>query len=296
MINFTFFNLLYSTIPATGPRNRVVVADVNNFVPGTAPAAATTATPAATTAPAAAQAAVQAPPVYTSDFVDYPVSAAGREIAARMTRAKQEVPHYYLTVDIELKNLLETREKLNANMSEDEQISVNDMFIKAASLAMKTVPAVNSSWMESVVRTFNRCDINVVIGAGDNAQAPVLVDAGSKGLKSISDDMRSHMKSLNSASASPYTAGTFTMVNLGMYGVTSAAPIVTSPQAAVLALGAIEEKVLPNDDVESDVIYRLAPVVTATCSFDHRVVDGAVGAQWLDAYKKLIENPMTMLL
>ena len=93
-----------------------------------------------------------------------------------------------------------------------------------------------------------------------------------------------------------YKCGTFTMVNLGMYGVKSASPIVTAPQAAVLALGTIEERVLPNDDPESEVIYRLAPVLTATCSFDHRVVDGAVGAQWLAAFKKLVENPMSMLL
>merc|ERR1712167_533292 len=94
--------------------------------------------------------------------------------------------------------------------------------------------------------------------------------------------------------AEAYRCGTFTIVNLGMYGVKSAAPIVTMPQAAVLALGSIEERVLPNDDPESEQIYRLADVVTATCSFDHRVVDGAVGAQWLAAFKKLVENPMTM--
>jgi pyruvate dehydrogenase E2 component (dihydrolipoamide acetyltransferase) len=200
---------------------------------------------------------------------------------------------------IKLKALLDTRAKLNAVMGPDEQITVNDMFIKAASLAMKTVPSVNSSWMESVVRTYKRCDINVMIGAGDSAQAPVLLDVGSKGLKGISNEMKTAMNNLSAGSASssaPYAAGTFSMVNLGMYGVTSAAPIVTSPQAAVLALGAIEERVLPNNDPESEVIYRLAPVVTATCSFDHRVVDGAVGAQWLDAFKKLLENPMTMLL
>jgi pyruvate dehydrogenase E2 component (dihydrolipoamide acetyltransferase) len=94
--------------------------------------------------------------------------------------------------------------------------------------------------------------------------------------------------------AAGYASGTFTVVNLGMYGVKSAAPIVTAPQAAVLALGAIEERVLPSEDPEE--VYRLAQVLTATCSFDHRVVDGAVGAQWLAAFKKLAENPLTMLL
>ena len=96
--------------------------------------------------------------------------------------------------------------------------------------------------------------------------------------------------------AEAYRCGTFTIVNLGMYGIKNAAPIVTMPQAAVLALGSIEERVLPNDDMENGQIYRVADVMTATCSFDHRVVDGAVGAQWLAAFKKLVENPVAMLL
>lgn len=228
--------------------------------------------------------------------------------------------------------LLDTRKSLNAVLGEEEQITVNDMLLKAAGLAMKTVPDVNSSWMETVVRAYSRCDVNVVVGVGDGLVAPVIQDIGSKGIKSISDEVRAAVAGAKAGSlnADAYKCGTFTVVNLGMYGVKSAAPIVTMPQAAVLALGSIEERVLPNDDPESEQIYRLADVVTgefsfvfnfrrptrlltrlplrvptlpsllkprtATCSFDHRVVDGAVGAQWLAAFKKLVENPMTMLL
>lgn len=143
---------------------------------------------------------------------------------------------------------------------------MNDMLLKAAGLAMKSVPDVNSSWMETVVRTYSRCDINVVVGVGDGLVAPVVEDIGGKGIKSISDEVRAAVEGAQdgSLSADAYKCGTFTVVNLGMYGVKSAAPIVTMPQAAVLALGSIEERVLPNDDPESEQIYRLAEVVTGT--------------------------------
>jgi len=283
-------------IPPTGPRGRVTAADVARYTQPALAEAATAAAPAAV-GTAAAAAPVLAPS-QGDGFMDFPVSEASREIAARMTKAKQQVPHYYLTVDIEMDQLLKTRALLNSALADDAQLTVNDLLVKGAALAMKAVPDVNASWMETAVRVFSRCDINVVLGSGDGLVAPVVVDAGSKGVKAISDEIRAAAAGVEAGTlpTEAYAVGTFTVMNLGMYGVKSAAPIVTMPQAAVLGLGAITERVVPAEDAEADEIYRLAQVLTATCSFDHRVVDGAVGAQWLAAFKKLAENPMTMLL
>lgn len=274
-----------SQITGTGPKGRIIATDVITFSPTTA---------AAVTAAAAPTAA----PVVGDGFVDHPISESAREIAARLTQSKQQVPHYYLSVDLELDALLTLRSQLNAVLPDDEQLTLNDLLVKAAALAAKAVPDVNASWMETFVRSHQRFDVNVVMGVGDGLVAPVVKDVGAKGVKAISDEIRGLAVSAEEGSlaAQDVQVGTFTVLNLGMFGVKSAAPIVTQPQAATLALGAAEERVFPNDDPESEQVYRVATAMTATVSFDHRVVDGAVGAGWLASYKKLVENPMTMLL
>jgi len=272
-----------SEIPGTGPHGRVLAADVSEFEPA---------------APTAAAAAGLPPPVQGDGFVDVAVSQQSMEMAARMVQSKLQVPHYYLNVDIEVSALLEVREQLNGVLGEDEQLSLNDLLIKAAALAMKTTPEVNSSWMESFVRVYDRCDVNLVVGVGDSLLTPVIRDVSGKGVMAISQAVKEAVAGAEDGSLAlaSQELGTFTVVNLGMYGVKAASPIITMPQAAVLALGAVETRVLPNNDSESEEIYRLAPVLSATCSFDHRVVDGAVGAQWMASFKKLVESPVTMLL
>jgi len=272
-----------SQIQGTGPNNRVLAADVESFTPSQAMEAG---------APASAA------PRVGDGFVDFELSEESLRIADQLVASKQLVPHYSLSVDMELTALLEARDQLNQSLPEEDQLSVHDMFVKAAALAMRSVPEVNSSWMETFVRMYHRVDINIMVGVGDGLVAPVIRDAGGKGMKAISDEIRGMVEAAqnNDLGADDAVTGTFTIVNLGMYGVKSASPIISMPQAAVLALGTIEERVLPNNDPESDQIYRVAPMITATCAFDHRVVDGAVGAQWLAAYRKMIESPMTMLL
>lgn len=277
-----------SGIPGTGPIGRIIAADVVGFTPAAAPAVEEV---AGVAAPA------EVAPVQGIGYVDYPISDQAREIAARLTKSKQEVPHYYLSVEIELDSLLALRKELNAAVG-DDSVTLNDLLVKAAALAMKATPGVNASWLGSSVRVYDRCDVNVVAGVGDGLVAPVVKDVGALGLKALSDDIRAKVESAESGTLRPEDCaiGTFSIVNLGMYGVKSASPIVTEPQAAVLALGAAAERVLPNEDPDAEEIYRMATMLTATCSFDHRVVDGAVGAQWLAAYKQLVENPVTMLL
>eukprot|EP00978_Attheya_sp_CCMP212_P010710 scaffold26027_cov70-Attheya_sp.AAC.15 len=289
-------------IIGTGPGGRIIAADVDEYVPVAEVAAAPAAVEASAAAPAvAAVAAPVAPPTIGEGYTDYPLSEAAKGIAAQLTHSKQNVPHYYLTVDLALDELLKMRATLNQSLKlgeDDAGISVNDLLVKAAASAMKAVPSANASWMDSVVRVYDSVDINVVVGSGDALYAPIVRNAGGRGVKAISDDVAAAVASLEEEATGPefHSVGTFTMMNLGMYGIKSCAPIIREPQACALALGAIENRIVPNDDVESEEIYKQSVMLTATLSCDHRVVDGAVGAQWLSAFKSGVENPTTLLL
>lgn len=298
-------------IVGTGPGGRIIAQDVLDYDPSTAPAAVVAAEPVAAAAPAAVAAtpAAAAPlpePVVGAGFTDYSLPASALELASRLHTSKQNVPHYYLTIDLSLDNLTELRASLNSTMKLDEDdggITVNDLLMKAAAAAMKTVPAANASWMNSFVRVYDSVDINVVVGNGSSLYAPVIRDVGRKGLKAVSDDVATATSVVEGEEGSDPTTvpgfgdvGTFTMVNLGMFGVKSCAPIIREPQACALALGVIENRIVPNDDAESEEIYKESVMMTATLSCDHRVVDGAVGAQWLSAFKNHVENPVTLLL
>jgi pyruvate dehydrogenase E2 component (dihydrolipoamide acetyltransferase) len=290
------------TIAGTGPNGRILAADVKEFVPLAATAAATT-TAAAADTPAPAQAVmVAAPPIAGAGYTDYPLSESAKEVAARLMQAKRNVPHYYLTVDVSMDELLKTRAGLNKTLGEDEHLGTYELILKAAAKSMKVVPSANASWMDSVVRVYDSVDINVVIGSGDSLYTPVLRDCASKGLKSISKELGDAVAALEpveegaEAPAVLGGLGTFTVMNLGMYGIKSCAPIIREPQACALAVGAMENRIVPNDDPDSEEIYKESVVMTATLSCDHRVVDGAVGAQWLAAFKSHVENPSTLLL
>eukprot|EP00565_Helicotheca_tamesis_P006500 CAMPEP_0185734428 /NCGR_PEP_ID=MMETSP1171-20130828/22458_1 /TAXON_ID=374046 /ORGANISM="Helicotheca tamensis, Strain CCMP826" /LENGTH=444 /DNA_ID=CAMNT_0028404419 /DNA_START=159 /DNA_END=1493 /DNA_ORIENTATION=- len=289
-------------ITGTGPNGRIIAADVREYVPPAVMEAA----PAAAEAPAAAApaGAPLPPPIPGDGYTDYPLSPAAMEIASQLAHSKQNVPHYYLTVDITLDSLLDLRSTLNSSLGEEEAgISVNDLLIKAAASAMKAVPSANASWMESSVRVYDSVDVNVVVGSGDALYAPVVRNIGGRGVKAISDEVNAAVSAIEDAEEGVGPAGdafgpmgTFTIMNLGMYGVKSCAPIIREPQACALALGAIENRIVPNDDPDSEEIYKQVTMVTATLSCDHRVVDGAVGAQWLGAFKSHAENPATLLL
>ena len=287
-----------STIPGTGPDGRVVAADVKEFVPSAATASSGTPSSEATTAAPAQAAMATASPIPGAGYTDYPISESAKEVAARLAQSKRNVPHYYLTVDISMDALLSLRKELSAAVGEETKLGVYELVIKAAAKSMKAVPSANASWMESVVRVFDSVDMNVVVGTGDNLYTPVIRDCGSKGLKSISDELSSAVSAVESGELTPEFAsmGTFTIMNLGMYGIKSCAPIIREPQACALALGTLENRIVPNDDPDSEEIYKESVMMTATLSCDHRVVDGAVGAQWLSAFKSHLESPSTLLL
>lgn len=293
-------------IVGTGPGGRIIAQDVLDYDPSSAPAPVAVAE-TTTAAPAAAPASTPLPePVKGPGYTDYSLPTSAMELASRLHTSKQNVPHYYLSIDLSLDSLMELRSSLNSTMKLDENdggISVNDLLMKAAASAMKTVPAANASWMGDFIRVYNSVDINVVVGNGSSLYAPVIRDAGRRGLKALSDDVAAATAVVEGEEGSDPTTvpgfgdvGTFTMVNLGMFGVKSAAPIIREPQACALALGVIENRIVPNDDAESEEIYKESVMMTATLSCDHRVVDGAVGAQWLSAFKNHVENPVTLLL
>jgi len=281
-------------IAGTGPGGRILAADVKEYSPSDAAAVAE-----ATPAPGQATIATAAP-VAGEGYTDYPLSVHAQEVAARLQQAKRNVPHYYLTVDVSMDALLATRKSLNETMPDEVyQLGVYEFLLKAASAAMKTVPSANASWMDSHVRVFDHVNLNVVVGSGDSLYTPVIDNVASKGLKAISSELKSFAAALEpveDGEEAPSVLGglgTFTVMNLGMYGIKSCAPIIREPQSCALAIGALENRIVPGDGEE---IYKESVMMTATLSCDHRVVDGAVGAQWLAAFKSHVENPNSLLL
>ncbi|CAJ1930454.1 unnamed protein product [Cylindrotheca closterium] len=281
-----------SSIVGTGPDGRIIADDVKEFDPSTVSAAMPTEGSPGQAAIAAAD------PIPGVGYMDYPISASSKETAMRLAQSKRNVPHYYLTVDVTMDELLKLRSTLSSVLGEESNLGVYELIIKAAAKSMKAVPSANASWMDSVVRVYDSVDVNVVVGTGDNLYSPVIRDCGSKGLKGISDELNAAVTAVEEGELSSEFAsmGTLTILNLGMYGVKSCAPVIREPQSVALAIGALENRIVPNDDLDSEEIYKESVVMTATLSCDHRVVDGAVGAQWLSAFKSYLESPSTLLL
>lgn len=275
----------------TGPRGRVIAADVEEFLASGASAQAE--------APSAAPAVQAAPQADArSGYVDIPHTSMRRVIAQRLTESKATVPHYYLSSEVRIDSLMALRARLNAALPDDERLSVNDFIIKASALALRKVPEMNSSWFDDVIRQYDYVDISVAVAVDAGLITPIVKDADKLGLSGISSTVRDLVTRAREKRLAPheYQGGTFSLSNLGMYGVKHFSAIINPPQAAILAVGAAEKRVVPNDDPEAEVPYKEATVMTVTASCDHRVVDGAVGAQWLGAFRGLVEDPETMLL
>jgi pyruvate dehydrogenase E2 component (dihydrolipoamide acetyltransferase) len=237
------------------------------------------------------------PQVYKENYSDYeilPINNIRKVVARRLTEAKQEVPHFYLTVDCEIDNLLNVREDLNSRAKNNEfKISINDMIIKACAVALMQVPAANASWSEEGIKIYKNANISVAVAINDGLITPIINNANSKGLMTISNEMKELVTQAQDGTLTPdqYQGGTFSISNLGMYGVKNFQAIINPPQGCILAVGKIEKKpVVKNDEI------TIASIMSATLSVDHRVVDGAIGAQFLDSIKTLIEDPLGMLL
>uniref|UniRef100_A0A8C6YTW0 Acetyltransferase component of pyruvate dehydrogenase complex n=1 Tax=Nothoprocta perdicaria TaxID=30464 RepID=A0A8C6YTW0_NOTPE len=273
-------------VKGTGPDGRITKKDVESFVP---PKAAPVMTDALSF-PAGPGAA----PVGT--FTDIPVSNIRRVIAQRLMQSKQTVPHYYLSIDVNMGEVLVLRKELNqVKQLGRRALSVNDFIIKASALACLKVPEANSSWMDTVIRQNHVVDVSVAVSTPAGLITPIVFNAHVKGLASISKDVVSLATKAREGKLQPheFQGGTFTVSNLGMYGIKNFSAIINPPQACILAVGSSEKRLVPADNEKG---FDVASVMSVTLSCDHRVVDGAVGAQWLVEFKNFLEKPVTMLL
>ena len=273
-------------LSGSGPHGRIVKADIEAALAG--------GTPAAAPAPAA-----PSPAVEIAGMPDYdlePLNNMRKTIARRLVEAKQTIPHFYLTIDCEVDRLLAVRKDLNARSPEGEgayKLSVNDFVIRAAALGLRKVPRSNASFSEDGLRFYKWADVSVAVAIDGGLITPIIRRADGKGLAAISNEMKELAGRARDGKLMPeeYQGGTFSVSNLGMFGIKHFEAVINPPQGAILAVGAGEQR-----PVVKDGALAVATVMSCTLSVDHRVVDGALGAQFLAAFKQLIEDPLQMLL
>ena len=279
-------------VRGSGPRGRIVARDLEA-------ARARGVRPAATQSPQYAAEAVKA--IYRDrPFDEVPLDAMRATIAKRVVEAKQTIPHFYLTADVEIGSLLILREEANASAHKNAagdpayRLSLNDFVIKAWAAALQRVPAANAVWAEDRILRFKHSDIAVAVACEGGLMMPVIREAEMKSLTAISDEMRelagrARERRLNPAE---YQGGSSAVSNLGMYGVREFAAVINPPQATIIAVGAARRQAIEKED--GGVAF--ASMMTVTLSCDHRVVDGALGAQLLKTFKEFIEYPITLLV
>jgi len=285
-----------STITGTGPHGRIVKRDVEN-ISAAAPTPTAAATVMSSTAPAAPAISAEAPtygPHEDIPFREERLSGMRKVIAKRLTESKTTVPHFYLTIECELDALLAQRKELNAKLADSGgKLSVNDFIIRATALALKKVPAANVQFAGDKMYWYERADISVAVAVDGGLVTPVVRGADSKGLGEISSDVKDLAGKARAGKLMPedYAGGTISISNLGMYGIKEFSAVINPPQGAILAIGAGEQR-----PVVKDGALAVATVMTVTMSCDHRAIDGAVGAEFLAAFKGFIQDPLTMLL
>ncbi len=220
-------------------------------------------------------------------------SAMRKTIAERLVKSKNEAPHFYLSLDCNIDELLKVRKAINSKSNDKYKISVNDMIIKASSVALLKVPKANASWENENTKYFNNTDISVAVAIEGGLITPIVKNVQSKGLLEISNDMKNLASKAKDGKLQPdeYIGGSFSISNLGMYGIKEFSAVINPPQGCILAVGSGEKRpIVINNEIS------VATIMTVTLSCDHRVVDGAVGAEFLSEFKNLIENPSLMLL
>ena len=278
-----------ASLSGSGPRGRIVKRDIEAAL-AKADAAPAPGPAAAPSAPAPR--APEAPAAPGSGVVAVPNTGMRKTIARRLAESKQTIPHFYLTVDCDIDALLKTRQELNAR-SDAYRLSVNDFVVKAAALALRKTPEANASWTDAATLRYERVDIAVAVAVEGGLVTPVVRDADNKGLAEISAEMADFAARARDGKLKPeeYRGGGFSVSNLGMYGVREFAAVINPPQAGILAVGAGEKRPAVKDGA-----LAIATMMSCTLSGDHRVIDGAIGARFLAAFKRLVEDPLTMLL
>jgi pyruvate dehydrogenase E2 component (dihydrolipoamide acetyltransferase) len=286
-----------SQLQGSGPNGRIVKADVEQAKPGAAPAPKVEASqPAPSTA---APATITPTPAAAPQIPDVPhettkLSNMRKTIARRLTESKQTVPHIYLTVDVRLDKLLALRGDLNASLSaRGVKLSVNDLMIKALAAALIQVPKCNVMFTPNELVTFKRADISVAVSTPEGLITPVITEADTASLSSISTRMKDLAARARDKKLKPeeFTGGTASISNMGMFGIKQFEAVINPPQGMILAVGAGEKRPW----VMEDGALGVATIMSATGSFDHRAIDGADGAELMQAFKNLVENPLGML-
>ncbi|QTD56266.1 pyruvate dehydrogenase complex dihydrolipoamide acetyltransferase [Parasphingorhabdus cellanae] len=280
-----------AALKGSGPGGRIIKADIDAAEGGTAPTKSETAAPAPTSA------ATPAPAPAANDF-DIPhtsekLSGMRKTIARRLTEAKQTIPHIYLTVDIQLDKLLKLRSELNATLEpRGVKLSVNDLLIKALAVSLMQVPKCNVSIDGDQLKTFARADISVAVSIPGGLITPIITSADTKSLSTISTEMKDLAGRAKDGKLKmhEYQGGTASISNMGMFGIKNFDAVINPPQAMIMAIGAGQKRPHVIDDS-----LQIATVMSATGSFDHRAIDGADGAQLMQVFKDLVENPLGML-
>jgi pyruvate dehydrogenase E2 component (dihydrolipoamide acetyltransferase) len=281
-----------SSISGTGPRGRIIKRDVENAKPGAAPAAAsaTAPKPDGLILPQVLDDRIYAPDSYELK----PLDGMRKTVARRLTESFMQVPHFPLNVDLNIDRLLASRSAINAAAEKGIKISVNDMLIKAAALALMDEPDCNASYTDKGIAYHKHANVSVAVAIDGGLITPVIFKAEEKGLSEISKEMKDLAERARDRKLKPqeYTGGTFSISNLGMFGIKSFASIINPPEGMILSVGAGEKRAVVNakGNVEA------ATIMTVTLTCDHRVIGGAEGAKWLQAFKRYVETPEAMLL
>jgi pyruvate dehydrogenase E2 component (dihydrolipoamide acetyltransferase) len=283
-----------ASVSGSGPDGRVVRADIEAALAAGAPQSAARGPSAARPESAAPSARTPTPGAAPAEgFTTVKMTTMRKVIAERMTAAKREVPHFYLTMDCVIDELMQVRTELNKR-AEPDKISVNDFVVRACALALREVPAANVSWVgDGTMRQYDVVDISVAVAIEGGLITPIVRNADAKGLLQIAREMKDLAGRARAGKLKPeeYQGGTFSVSNLGMFGVKQFEAVINPPQACILAVGAGEQRPIVRDG-----LIVPATVMSLTLSVDHRVCDGAIGANLLAAVKRLIEYPPAMLL
>ncbi|SHK18390.1 pyruvate dehydrogenase E2 component (dihydrolipoamide acetyltransferase) [Roseomonas rosea] len=290
------------SVRGSGPNGRIVKSDIEaaqGAPKQAAPAAAPQAQPAATAPQQQAPAAAPKPPapVITAPHKAVPHSTMRKVIARRLTESKQTIPHFYVSIDVELDALLKLRADLNARSPKEGagayKLSVNDLVIKAAAATLRKLPQTNASWTDDAIVIYDDVDISIAVSIPDGLITPIIRRADQKGLATISNEMKDLAARAKSGKLKPeeFQGGGFSISNMGMFGVREFSAIINPPQAGILAVSAGEKRPVVKGDQ-----LAIATVMTVTLSVDHRVIDGALAAEWVSTFKSIVEDPLSLML
>ena len=281
-----------SAVKGSGPHGRIVKADVEQAQPGAARAPAA-AQPGGAPAAAPAVKSLEQLGIPAGSYTLKPLDGMRRTIARRLTESFRDIPHFPLTIDLEIDRLLESRTRINAALeASGVKVSVNDMLIKASAMALKTVPEANASFTAEGIALHHHADVAVAVAIEGGLITPIVREAENRTLSDIAKAMKDLAARARERKLKPeeYQGGTFSLSNLGMFGIKTFSSIINEPQGMILSVGAGEQRAVVHKGQ-----LAVATVMTVTLTCDHRVVDGAIGAKWIGAFRAYVEDPVTML-